>query len=57
MYRALLPPTCPACGKDVPRAAAHRCPFCLTPFVGPSDRPAPASGVETAQERHARDRK
>ncbi len=32
MYRNLLPAQCHACGEEVPRAAAHRCPICLNPF-------------------------
>lgn len=47
MYRALLPPYCPECGEDVPRAAARRCPFCLTPFhLHAQSRPRPVQAVQ-----------
>lgn len=56
MYRAHLPTTCPACGEPVPRAAAHRCPLCLSPFaVARADHPYPRrerpSSHLTGQER------
>lgn len=33
MFRHLIPPSCFACGADVPRSAAGRCPICRTEFV------------------------
>lgn len=57
MYRALLPPTCPACGQDIPRAAAHRCPICLTPFSGSLNRTMRPTGIGVAQEQQKRDAK
>ncbi|WP_158659277.1 hypothetical protein [Paracoccus denitrificans] len=48
MARSFLPTVCPQCGRDVPRAAARRCPICHTPFdppfQGEAERPSHEPG-------------
>lgn len=46
MFRALLPPVCPQCGANVPRAAARRCPSCRTPFLSPFAPSRPPAAEE-----------
>ena len=49
MFRPYLPDICPGCGEGVPRAAARRCPLCLTPFM-PVPHPASRSPYDRGRD-------